>query len=95
MSFAAMNEIAIDGWGPCPECLVCVLYPTVEGNVGREGDGDVKKSTRTYESCQFGKRNRCKSFPPPFFPYSKLLCFDWYCTQLVWILESKLCLPYP
>lgn len=34
-----MNEVAIDGWGPCPECLVCVLHPTVEGNIGRGGMG--------------------------------------------------------
>ena len=34
-----MNEVAIDGWGPCPECLVCVLHPTVEGHIGRRGMG--------------------------------------------------------
>ena len=35
MRFAAMNEVALGGWGPDPECLICVLSPIVEGNVGR------------------------------------------------------------
>lgn len=38
MSIAAINEVAVDGCAPGPECLICVLFLIVEGNiVGRKG----------------------------------------------------------
>lgn len=80
MSFAAMNEVALGGWGPGPECLICVLSPIVEGNVGRKV-GRLRNLQEHMRAASLIGEIDVKVFSP-LFSYSKLLRFDivpnWY-----------------
>lgn len=53
-----INEVAIDGCGPQPECLICVLFLIVKGNIigrnGQVGCGSIVQEHRR-GACLIGR----------------------------------------